>query len=308
MLVFGVVIPSNFIWPLVIIVLACLATFVYVDRDERHRRLAQELEILRLNEQAREKSEKVQMVNMDTGFVSIHVHKVGDKSSEIVNAEVKINLPDPRIGYTKIDGSAIFTSIPQKYMGKEYDIIVKHKDYKPSTREKQLLVADQAVDISMEPLHRNKSVKTEWKIRVFNFNNHGQKVEHARVGENFAGFILNSLIKLDLDAKRIAKRKTKIKFTFVVKRSPEPEIDWAEFIEYMPFIAILGFTSPVDDANFEATIRVVNVNSGWPTDIIYIEEIICAYQPESMKEAAYKIAEKVRDALLKLPSPDSKEL
>lgn len=149
MLMFGAVIPGNFIWPFVTIVLACLVAFVYTDHDKRN----QQLERLRLkSEQERQKGEQDRMEAMGTGTISVHVYQMGDKSIEIIGAEVKIDLPDPQIEHTKDDGSAIFVSIPQKFMGKRYDIIAKHKDFKPKVENQQLLSPDQAIDIYMEPL------------------------------------------------------------------------------------------------------------------------------------------------------------
>ncbi len=276
LLILGVVIPNNLIWLLAIIIISCLVAFVYLDHDKRKR------------------PRNTRTIN---GTLIVHVFQKNNKSIEINGAEVKIDLPDPQIEYTNDDGCALYLSILPKYIGKTFDIIVKHKSYIPKVAHKQLLSFDRVIEIYLKPIANNIESELNWKIKVFNFKNYSQQMEQEHLGERFSGIILNSLLQFNIDAGKIAEEPV-----IIPMRSNEPMIDWSEYEKYLPFIAIIGFLSPIDKNNIKANIRVVSVTSIVKAQPILIKEVNSGTKPDDMRESAEEIAKIIKTEIIKFIS------
>lgn len=151
----------------------------------------------------------------------------------------------------------------------------------------------------------NSDIKPKWKVKVFDFMNYGGRMQKERMGELFSGFILNSLIKLNLNAVRINTKNPEYEYEKLIleyfpTRGFQPTINWEEYSEYMPFIAIVGFVSQIDQEKFQATVRVATFTSIRNVDTQMVEEVVCSNQPDNMREEAHKIAEKINATIREL--------
>jgi len=126
----GAIIPENLIWPLVIIVLACLAAFLFVDWGARH------------------------PVNEPSGTVTVNVivHEEGDPTAYIKNADVSLSLPVPQTLKTNAHGSAVFASLPREYVGREFPVNAIKKGYKKRSPQQCEIANGAPVFLGLEPL------------------------------------------------------------------------------------------------------------------------------------------------------------
>lgn len=150
----GAAIPENLIWLIGLIILACLAAFVFLDWDVRH---ASTKTGTRLTRKDRDNIQ-------GTTTIYVVVHRAGDKTAYIADAEVRLSLPDPQIRHTDTNGAAIFASIPSKYIGQSFPINAAKRGYKVRTPDERVIQNDAQVYMGLEPL--SESPPTEQQERA----------------------------------------------------------------------------------------------------------------------------------------------
>jgi len=108
----GAVIPDNLVWLMGIIVLICLAAFVFVDWDTRRSK------------------ERIASVSKPRGIGSffVVVHCGNDRTDLVPDAEITLAFPEPVSRLTQSNGSAVFT-IPNQYLGKSFPVNVRKEGY-----------------------------------------------------------------------------------------------------------------------------------------------------------------------------------
>ena len=96
---------------------------------------------------------------------------------------------------------------------------------------------------------------TSWTIAVFNFRNWGEAVEKEKLGQRFSGFILNSLLEMQLNTKQMNEEPQ-----YLPSRSSMGEPDLRKYADLIPWIAVDGFVANDKEGTIDASIRVTSVD------------------------------------------------
>ena len=99
---------------------------------------------------------------------------------------------------------------------------------------------------------------THWKLRVYYFDNLGEKVKKNHVGERFSGRILDDLVRRQLDAKQGTEQRS---FTniFLLRGGP-PEDALEAYRKLAPFVEVSGYIDEEINGGFNANVRVNRVD------------------------------------------------
>jgi hypothetical protein len=151
----GVAIPENLILLVGAIILACLAAFTFLDWDLRRSETKEKTRLAAIDQNR----------SAGTATVYVIVHRKGDETAYIKDAEVRFSLPDPQIRHTDTNGAAIFASIPSKYIGQGFPINATRDGYKARSPEKWIIQNDVPVYISLEPLSDSRAQSTKKSSR-----------------------------------------------------------------------------------------------------------------------------------------------
>jgi hypothetical protein len=147
--ILGAIIPNNLIWLIGIIIFAGLVAFVYIDWDIRHSKINHQIVKAKLKEKP------------NTVIMHFTIHKEGDETAYISNAEVRLSLPEPEVKFSDENGSVVFASIPSKYVGKTFSVNVIKKGYLERLPEKIVVADDASILLSLKPIQEEPAEKFE---------------------------------------------------------------------------------------------------------------------------------------------------
>jgi hypothetical protein len=132
-------------------------------------------------------------------------------------------------------------------------------------------------------------IASEWKVRVYNFDNWGTSVRERHVGERFSGLILDHLLKLDLQAKT-APEPPPDPVGFVGYRGPAPTRIGDEFKDLAPFITVTGYVEDVEESAFRTHVRVSAIDSHLRIETLMVEVFLVEGDEKSTTAEARNIA------------------
>jgi TIR domain len=143
---------------------------------------------------------------------------------------------------------------------------------------------------------QKESSRKEWKVVVYNFDNWGERVHAAKVGERFSDLILDELLRLHLAA---VHREVEPQH-LVTMGPPDPVLsDLAQYPDLVPFVAVVGWVSDEDSGQqISAGVRVTDIDSDLRQMVSLVERYSFEDDFKAMRAAAADAASKIRPRIL----------
>jgi hypothetical protein len=146
----------------------------------------------------------------------------------------------------------------------------------------------------------SKMVKSQWKLRVYDFQNFGDLTTAQNVGERISGRILDDLIRRQLNAQAVAGDPPVAVFAH---RGAGPTTNLMQtYRELAPFVEIAGYVEEGRNLkDFRLYLRVTRIDSNLEINNLLDKEYTLSKDESDWGAVAHSVGEEILGALSGMP-------
>jgi hypothetical protein len=146
----------------------------------------------------------------------------------------------------------------------------------------------------------SKVVRSQWKLRVYDFQNFGGLATAQSVGERISGRILDDLIRRQLNAQAVAGESP---LGIVAHRGSRPTIDLMQaYRELAPFVEVAGYVEEGRNSKeFHLYLRVTSIDSHLDINNLLDKKYTLPQDESDWETVAHSVGEEIFQLLSVMP-------
>jgi hypothetical protein len=144
----------------------------------------------------------------------------------------------------------------------------------------------------------SKAVKSQWKLRVYDFQNFGSFTRERNVGERISGRILDDLIRRQLNAQAGGNPPTGI---FGV-RGENPPNPMQAYRELAPFVEVVGYVEEGrGTGDFDLYLRITRIDSNLEIKSLLNKTYTLSKDESKWETVAHSVGEEIFELFSTMP-------